>query len=559
MENKKTSRILCLAIIITIFMTMMIGCGTQTNSINESSSTEVVENTSVNNEQASSDGQEVSIDPFGKYDSTIELTYAMTYAGNQEFQKGDSYDNNMWTRAYEEKLGIKIKAKWIAEDFEQGNTKTQIMIATNDLPDFFIVKQTDLISLAENDRLESLDNYYKYLSDDIKYNLGYSDITLKSAIVNEKLMGLPSPKEPAANFLKIRLDWLKKLNLQPPKNVDEVMNIARAFAKNDPDGNNKDDTYGFGLSKDLTVFIGNGTFTSYNAYPTLWVKGADGQLAFGGIQPQVKEALKALQDMYKEKIIDPEFMTKDVWTVLNEISASKIGMYYGPYWMNPDYTVALAPADHINLQIPTKDGSIGKSPVSIRPDDYWVVRKGVKNPEAVMKIANLSYELYMSDRSLPEYKNFKRDDGSDAQVPIPPCLLTRLFVNPQNALKVTQAVKDGKSDGLSAGQLGIYDNILKAQQGDRAALWDYKVFFEGGTSFMTNDLIKDNLFAYDANNAPAGPEQIKYSQNLGAMMQEVFTRIIVGEDSIDAFDKFVQDWKKLGGDAMTIEVNELNK
>lgn len=39
------------------------------------------------------------------------------------------------------------------------------------------------------------------------------------------------------------------------------------------------------------------------------------------------------------------------------------------------------------------------------------------------------------------------------------------------------------------------------------------------------------------------------------MQNEVFVKIILGE-SIDTFDQFVEDWKKLGGDQITQEVNE---
>ena len=38
-------------------------------------------------------------------------------------------------------------------------------------------------------------------------------------------------------------------------------------------------------------------------------------------------------------------------------------------------------------------------------------------------------------------------------------------------------------------------------------------------------------------------------------MQTVL-KIIVGEESIDAFDKFVSDWNKAGGELITEEVNE---
>jgi putative aldouronate transport system substrate-binding protein len=40
------------------------------------------------------------------------------------------------------------------------------------------------------------------------------------------------------------------------------------------------------------------------------------------------------------------------------------------------------------------------------------------------------------------------------------------------------------------------------------------------------------------------------------LQDEVFTKIILGEESIDAFDKFVEDFNALGGEDITREVNE---
>lgn len=40
------------------------------------------------------------------------------------------------------------------------------------------------------------------------------------------------------------------------------------------------------------------------------------------------------------------------------------------------------------------------------------------------------------------------------------------------------------------------------------------------------------------------------------MEKQVYTNIIYGNESIDAFDKFVEDWYAQGGDKITEEVNE---
>lgn len=48
----------------------------------------------------------------------------------------------------------------------------------------------------------------------------------------------------------------------------------------------------------------------------------------------------------------------------------------------------------------------------------------------------------------------------------------------------------------------------------------------------------------------------KYWEQLQTMEKQVYTNIIYGNESIDAFDKFVEDWYSQGGDKITEEVNE---
>ncbi|KHF31042.1 hypothetical protein CM49_06447 [Paenibacillus sp. P1XP2] len=43
---------------------------------------------------------------------------------------------------------------------------------------------------------------------------------------------------------------------------------------------------------------------------------------------------------------------------------------------------------------------------------------------------------------------------------------------------------------------------------------------------------------------------------LNRKRDEIFLKIIMNQVPIDEFDKFVEEWKKLGGDDITKEVNE---
>ena len=51
-------------------------------------------------------------DPFGKYSPTIEVTSVKKVLDNTKYIAGESLDNNIWSRTYEDVLGIKIKYIW---------------------------------------------------------------------------------------------------------------------------------------------------------------------------------------------------------------------------------------------------------------------------------------------------------------------------------------------------------------------------------------------------------------------------------------------------------------
>jgi putative aldouronate transport system substrate-binding protein len=46
-----------------------------------------------------------------------------------------------------------------------------------------------------------------------------------------------------------------------------------------------------------------------------------------------------------------------------------------------------------------------------------------------------------------------------------------------------------------------------------------------------------------------------YKATLDQLRLETYTKIITGEEPIDAFDAYVDQWKSLGGDQITAEVN----
>jgi len=516
---------------------------------------------------ASPERQE-NLDPLGKYDPPITVRAVRRVDQSTKYKDGESVENNVWIRGYEEQLGIKIVNDWVVVGSgDQYNQKLNVSLASGDLPDIFSVNAQQLKQLVEAGQIEDLTEVYeKYASDYTKDVMTQSGPNiLNSATFDGKLMAIPvtAGTIDGLPLLWIRTDWLQKLNLPEPKTMDDVIAIARAFATKDPDGNGKDDTIGMAASKDLYGgFPGlDGFFNAYHAYPStgkMWIKGEDGQIVNGAIQPEVKTALAKLQELYKEGILDKEFGSKDGGKVAEAATSGKLGLYFGqmwtPIWPLQDGKNKDAAMDWKPFPIPSADGQPVKLQANFPVNDYWVVRKGFEHPEAMVKLQNFTLMKLWSPDQDPEF--FEPRDGIEVhKYAINEAHPARKNID--NYLATTEALRNNDPSGLSVETKSLYEKILKYRSGDNTHWAMEKVFGEGGSFAVINDhyvsqnVTLDTAF-YGAPTETMGAKM----ETLSRLELETFTKIIMGAASVDEFDQFVENWKKLGGDQITKEVND---
>ncbi|WJH33876.1 extracellular solute-binding protein [Paenibacillus sp. CC-CFT747] len=255
-------------------------------------------------------------DPNAKFDPPINVRMVLSQAVNTTFPDGDSMSNNLWTRTLLEETGIQIKSDWTVDE-TQYNEKLNVAIASGELPDVFQVTPTQLQQLVDSDMLADLTKVYKqYISPLADEKLREDgNIGINSATFDGKLMALPytTAAMDGATMVWLRKDWLDNLGIPAPKTMQDVLAISKAFKNNDPDKNGKNDTVGIGFRKDIFSAFGGmtGFFNSYHAYKNMWiVDPKSGGLVQGLIQPEMKQALAQLQELYKSGEIEKEFSVK---------------------------------------------------------------------------------------------------------------------------------------------------------------------------------------------------------------------------------------------------------
>jgi len=501
----------------------------------------------------------------GKYDPPITLTTVRTSEPTVKFADGDSMENNVWTRAYEEEYGIKVKTLW-AVDWSQWDQKMNLTIASGDLPDFFRVNATQFKQLAEAGMIADLTNVYnENASDGLKALLNEEGpMALESATIDGKLMALPftSPRKEGSHMIYIRSDWLTALNLPEPKTMDDLVKISEAFATQDPDKNGEQDTYGLAVDKDFELL--KGFFNSFHAYPGIMVKGSDGNLTAGIIQPEMKSALAKLQEMFKAKQIDPEFGAKDLTKVFEMIANGKVGIMYYPYYA-PLYPLQAGKDKDPAMEwkafpLVSVDANPPKSQVTLGVDSYWVVRKEVEHPEAVVKMLDFWVKTFYDNTSNEIYEKFNTspEDGNQVWL-LNNIAAYKAFKNVDESLRIINALETNDTSKLNPEDKGVYDKILKFQSGDLTN-WGWNQIFNKGQSLSISEYYRtNNLYINDEFTTSPLDAMVEKTPALAKMQAETFTKIILGLEPVDAFDNFTKQWQELGGNEILAEVNEWYK
>ena len=107
----------------------------------------------------------------------------------------------------------------------------------------------------------------------------------------------------------IRQDWLDALNLPMPTTPEELLNVMRAFTYDDPDGNGKDDTYGYSCAtrngsgdNDLAELL-----ILFDNFLMAYEK--DGKATNAIVEGTYKQFLDFVKTIVSEGLVNPDWYT----------------------------------------------------------------------------------------------------------------------------------------------------------------------------------------------------------------------------------------------------------
>ncbi|WP_372662527.1 extracellular solute-binding protein [Cohnella sp.] len=501
-----------------------------------------------------------------KYEPPVELTFVRENGDDLDNLlrsfPGETLEDNRWSRLYEQVLGIRIKYDWLAKGdlFRQ---KLGVSLASGDIPDVVRVNAQQLRQLSNAGLIQDLSAAYnEYASAFTKEILSQEGTgPLEAATIDGILMGIPgaSSSIEGAEYIWIRTDWLDTLGLKPPQTMNDLLTISKAFTEKDPDRNGKKDTNGLAVTSYLWDPVAgvSGFMAGYGAYPNFWFKDASGKLAYGGIQPEVKTALKALQDLYRSGQIDNEFAIMEGIKVKKRVGDGKIGIVYGQQWSS--FWVQSSREQDPNAEwqafpIVSATGEPAKVLLTFTTNQFYAVRKDYPHPEAIVKLFNLHLEKNWG--ATAEYETYYSTPFPAWQLsPVTPFPAKK---NQEAFRQLEEARRSGDTSGLKAEAKAIQKNIdnYLSGTGNTELGWGWeRTYGPSGAYAILEQYEKNNQLLYESFVGGQTETMIEKQSILNDLLNETYINIILGH-SVDEFDQFVDEWRRLGGDMITAEVNE---
>jgi putative aldouronate transport system substrate-binding protein len=209
-----------------------------------------------------------------------------------------------------DKLNINLSLSALPSSEVDQDVKINASAASNTLPDIFMVRRTTLTNLVKLGVVVPVDDMFDLMP--IRSSQQYDADSRGHTKINGKSYGLASPGAIIKNEgLLIRKDWLDKLGLGVPVTTEDFFAVLKAFTEQDPDGNGKNDTYGYGAFIEINPNeegLGRRFDPFFGAWgiPGTWtlIPGAGG---LNVRKPDYFDALTYIKRLIDARIIDPNW------------------------------------------------------------------------------------------------------------------------------------------------------------------------------------------------------------------------------------------------------------
>lgn len=494
------------------------------------------------------------------------MTYTlgqMSGANNSNLPKGNTYEDNAYTRYLREMLNIQNESVYMERE-ERYDEYVNILVKDHTLPDVLVVSDRETLrELVENDLVEDLTDVYEACaSPRIKemYD-SYGGELLEGGMFDGRLMAIPETViDHGPCLLWLRKDWMEELGLAEPKSLEEAFDIIEEFRKNRMGAEPGEEPIGLLCDTSLvgttsTNYYVEPVFDSFGAFPQRWIMDEQGGVVYGSVTGETKEALGYLNQLYKRGILDTDFALRAQNNLRDIVVEGKCGAFFGLWWTPNNPLMDTHDRDGTAEWEPyylTGDALNGSQRfTTFRDNKYVVVRKAYEHPEIVMKIISVLFD----------YTRYEAKDADEVNsyfaLNVDPTARP-LVINVdyyEATYKVTENIRKALAgeisvNSLSAIEKSYYDACSNYLEGRNVTAEDWAAYKSriSAVGLLIDGNYKPPVRKYLEDTAGEIPEALK------TLEKNTFIQIIMGKKPLNYFDEFVELWYEQGGEELTEQV-----
>ncbi len=363
-----------------------------------------------------------------------------------------------------------------------------------------------------------------------------------------------------------RMDWLRNVGIDSvPETVEEMHEALHRFRYQDPDGNGKQDTYGWYPDIGHWSLMFTELFAAYGVLPFEFME-REGQLVWGGLLPETREVLEILRDWYAEGLLDPDFVTDSQGRYPEaRFISGKVGY--------------LHPADHPSTFYAQEPTSLSGKTLAFHPDAQVVPAAALRSaegprlgrswggaahilqfgrhleqqPEKVVRVLRMLEDISKSQTLYLEARHGQRGihwEYYPETVTLPDGSIQRAGIGLVPPYSNPDRTRINRTEMIGEPCLFFYPNILEEE-------FEAEFVSENVRSWYSRYAHPDWSIVSPLGKADVVPSSGRYLKDLILFQKIFFIEIIIGERPLEDFDGFVAEWRRRGGDTLLREANQM--
>ncbi|WP_248926969.1 extracellular solute-binding protein [Paenibacillus hamazuiensis] len=262
--------------------------------------------------------------------------------------------NNAYWSEWQKRTNSKLDVEWVPDG--DLNTKLDLLLASGDLPEVLASPTSTRPTLLNAIKNGAFWDLTPFLGDFSQYpNLknNMAKDAYKYLSMDGKIYAVPRSRSRIDPGVKIRKDWLDKLNIPVPTTLDEYAAALKKIVNGDPDGNGKADTLGL-IGHGVIVSDGDDSFAAgFGALDPTY--NSEGGMIETRLTPQYADMVAWFRGLYQDGVLPKEFAVMKKTQAEEVFKTGRAASYVRSIWWDDEWEKSIAKTQPnpkiLNLQL----------------------------------------------------------------------------------------------------------------------------------------------------------------------------------------------------------------